>query len=146
TSFPPMVGIFGVFSIGLNAIQLAAVAAGLIISLRYRWLSDRMWLIVTAFAALAAIAGVQVLSSILTVSMMLNFAKFGSLTAGSNPGGIAMMAAGGGAMLSMIVAPLAWVCLVVGFALVWREACDRLRGLRELLDERRSAATEQQAS
>jgi hypothetical protein len=139
SSIAPMVGAFGMISVGLNVLQLAAVAAGLVVSLRYRWLSDKMWLVVAAFAALCTIAGVQVLSAILSMVWMMNLAQTGSFTGMATPSsGIA--AAGGASALSMAAAPFAWGCLVVGLALVLRDVCERLRGLRELLDERQQRA------
>ncbi|MGQ0635427.1 MAG: hypothetical protein ACT4QC_12505 [Planctomycetaceae bacterium] len=139
SSFAPMIGLFGAVSIALNGLQFVVVAAGLIVSLRYRWLSDKMWVVAVAFAALCAIAGIQFFSAILAMLWMMEFAKSGSFTAGAmnTSSSITMGLAGGASGLVMFAHPFAWMGLVVGLTLVWRDLSGRLSGLRELLAERR---------
>lgn len=124
---------YSVAGIALHLLHLAAVIAGLVVSLRYRWLSEKMWLVVGALAALCGAAGIATLGSIVQWQLMLRVSQNTGMSTSSG----FFMVAGAAGMLAQLATPAAWIALVTGLGLVWRDVSERLRQMRELVDERR---------
>ncbi|MGQ0635428.1 MAG: hypothetical protein ACT4QC_12510 [Planctomycetaceae bacterium] len=127
----PLASLLSVVAIAQYPIQFAAVAVGLVVSLRYRRLSDKMWLVAAAFAALCALAGVQFVVTFLALLFPMFLMN----------DSIATSIAGYAAYCAPMAAPYAWICLIVGLTLVWRDLSGRLSGLRELLAELRQESS-----
>ena len=103
-------------------LQVLVVASGLVICLRYRWLSTSMWLIAGALGALLAIWG--------------GFHSYGTLLSIFGLSGNIEVIYGLNAVFSFLQL-LAWIVFVIGLAFVLKDVRDRFQFLREVHESTR---------